>query len=168
MIAMKKYLEETVKTQLKEFRLYESSIERKWGGRKRLFKCVDAQLEIKFCKALMLFDDSLVNGDLQKKAEMIEMMNRAYSALIEKAEANGFSELEDNHRCYKYRDNKIAIVCDTEFERPRLKELYGSDKDTVLFSVEELFRFIHPDYIEAKEAFKKRNIDITFKKVSYT
>jgi len=165
---MKKYLIETLTKQLKDLRSYETSVESNWGGKKRLFKCVDAQLEIKFCKAQMLFDESLIGEDIKLKMQMIEMMNRAYSALIEKAEANGFSELEDDHRCYKYRDNKIAIVCDTEFERPRLKELYGSDKDTVLFSVEELFRFIHPDYIEAKEAFKKRNIDITFKKVSYT
>lgn len=165
---MKKYLIETLTKQLKDLRSYETSVESNWGGKKRLFKCVDAQLEIKFCKAQMLFDESLIGDDIKLKMQMIEMMNRAYSALIQKAEANGFSKLEDDHRCYKYRDNKIAIVCDTEFERPRLKELYGSDKDTVLFSVEELFRFIHPDYIEAKEAFKKRNIDITFKKVSYT
>jgi hypothetical protein len=50
---------------------------------------------------------------------------------------------------------------------PRLKELYGSDKDVVLFSVEELFRFMHPDYLEAKETFKQKNMDITFKRVSF-
>jgi hypothetical protein len=96
---------------------------------------------------------------------MVEMMYRAYTALIQKAESNGFSKLEDDFKCYKYKDNKIAIVCDSLDQLPRLKELYGSDKDVVLFSIDELFRLIHPDYLAAKETFKKRKVDITFKRV---
>ena len=164
---MKSYLEETLNKQLKDYRLYESNINKDWGGKRRLFKCVDTQLEIKFCKAEMLFNETLLDGTTKKKIEMIEMMYRAYSALVNKAEANGFIKLEDDVRCYKYKDNKIALVCDTELEMPRLKELYGSDKNTILFSVEELFRFIHPDYLQAKETFKNKNIDITFKRVIY-
>ena len=49
---MKKYLIETLKKQLKEFRSYETSVESEWGGKKRLFKLVHAQLEIKFWKPL--------------------------------------------------------------------------------------------------------------------
>ena len=164
---MKSYLEETLNKQLKDYRLYESNINKDWGGKRRLFKCVDTQLEIKFCKAEMLFNETLLDGTTKKKIEMIKMMYRAYSALVNKAEANGFIKLEDDVRCYKYKDNKIALVCDTELEMPRLKELYGSDKNTILFSVEELIRFIHPDYLQAKETFKNKNIDITFKRVIY-
>ena len=166
MIEMK-YLKETLIKQLKDYRKYETSINSKWGGKKRLFKCVDVQLEIKFCKAEMLFKDSLINGTPKEKMQMIEMMYRAYTALIQKAEDNGYAELEPEYRCYKYKNNKIAIVCDLEHELPRLKELHSKDKDVVLFSIEELFRFMHPDYLEAKETFKERNIDISFKKVSY-
>lgn len=162
-----KYLEETFKKQLKDYRDYETSIECKWGGKKRLFKCVDTQLEIKFCKAEMLLKDSLVNGNVREKMQMIQMMYRAYTALIKKTEDNGYTELEPQYRCYKYKNNKIAIVCDLEHELPRLKELHSQDKDVVLFSIEELFRFMHPEYLEAKETFKERNIDISFKKVSY-
>ena len=136
-------------------------------AKKRLFKCVDTQLEIKFCKAQMFFDDSLTDESIQKKFEMVEMMYRAYTALINKAEVNGFSELEDDFRCYKYKENKIAIVCDSIDQLPRLKKLYGSDKDVVLFSIDEMFRLIHPDYLAAKETFKKKNMDITFKRVSF-
>ena len=165
---MKRYTEEALKELLKDFRFYESKIETEWGGKKRLFKCVDTQLEIKFCKAQMFFDESLIDQSIQKKFEMIEMMYRAYSALVDKAADNGYSKLEDDFRCYKYRDNKIAIVCDTDTQIPRLKELHGTDKDVVLFSVEELFRFMHPDYLSAKETFKKKNLDIMFKRVSFT
>jgi len=167
MIQMKNYLVETLEKQLKDYRSYESSIEREWGGKKRLFKCVDAQLEIKFCKAQMLFDESLIEATTRKKIEMIEMMYRAYKALINKAEANGYSKLENDYRCYKYKNNKIAIVCDSDLQLSNLKSIYGKDKDVVLFSVEELFRLMHPDYLEAKETFKKKNLDIQFKRVSF-
>lgn len=167
MIPMKNNLEETYKNKIKEFRLYESNINKDWGGKRRLFKCVDTQLEIKFCKAEMLFNETLFDGTDKKKLEMIEMMYRAYTALIDKAESNGYIKLDNDVRCYKFKDNKVALVCDTELQMPRLKELYGSDKNAILFSVEELFRFIHPDYLEAKQTFKNKNIDITFKKVLY-
>lgn len=165
---MKNYLVETLEKQLKDYRSYESSIEREWGGKKRLFKCVDAQLEIKFCKAQMLFDESLIESPVKKKIEMIGMMYRAYKALINKAEANGYSKLENDYRCYKYKNNKIAIVCDSDLQLSNLKSIYGKDKDVILFSVEELFRLMHPDYLKAKETFKKKNMDIMFKRVSYT
>jgi len=168
MIKMKNYLVETLEKQLKDYRSYETSIEREWGGKKRLFKCVNAQLEIKFCKAQMLFDESLIEATTRKKIEMIEMMYRAYKALINKAEANGYSKLQNDYRCYKYKNNKIAIVCDSDLQLSNLKSIYGKDKDVILFSVEELFRLIHPDYLEAKETFKKKNLDIQFKRVSYT
>ena len=164
---MKNYLVETLEKQLKDYRSYETSIESEWGGKKRLFKCVDAQLVIKFCKAQMLFDESLIEATTRKKIEIIEMMYRAYKALINKAEANGYSKLENDYRCYKYKNNKIAIVCDSDLQLSNLKSIYGKDKDVVLFSVEELFRLMHPDYLEAKETFKKKNLDIQFKRVSF-
>ena len=70
---MKTYLDETFIKQVKEFRSYETSIENEWGGKKRLFKCVDVHLEIKFCKAQMLFDKSLSKEKAGKKIEMIEI-----------------------------------------------------------------------------------------------
>ena len=164
---MKKYLEETLKTQLKDFRAYESSIENEWGGKKRLFKCVDVHLEIKFCKAQMLFDESLRNAKTDKKIEMIEMMYRAYNALVAKAKESGYEKLLTDYKCYQYSKEKIAIVCDSDLQLSNLKSIHGKDKDVILFSMEELFRFVHPDYMKAKEIFKKRDMDITFKRVTY-
>ena len=164
---MKKYLQETLTKQLKDFRDYESSIENEWGGKKRLFKCVDVQLEIKFCKAQMLFDEALTKEKAAKKIEMIEMMYRAYNALITKAEESGYSKLDNDYKCYQYNKDKIAIICDSDLQLSNLKSIHGKDKDVILFSMEELFRFVHPDYIDAKEVFKKRDMDITFKRVTY-
>ena len=164
---MKTYLDETFIKQVKAFRSYETSVESEWGGKKRLFKCVDVHLEIKFCKAQMLFDKSLPKEKASKKIEMIEMMYRAYNALITKAKESGYGKLNNNYKCYQYKNNKIAIVCDSDLQLSNLKSIHGKDKDVILFSMEELFRFVHPDYIDAKEVFKKRDIDITFKRVSY-
>lgn len=163
----KTYLQETLPKQLKDFRDYESSIENEWGGKKRLFKCVDVKLEIKFCRAQMLFDESLIESPVKKKIEMIEMMYRAYNALILKAEENGYKKLLTDYKCYAYNKEKIAIVCDSDLQLSNLKYIHGKDKNVVLFSMEELFRFVHPDYMKAKESFKQKNIDITFKRVIY-
>ena len=161
------YLQETLSKQLKDFREYESSIENEWGGKKRLFKCVDVKLEIKFCRAQMLFDESLVESPVKKKIEMIAMMYRAYNALITKAEENGYKKLLADYKCYEYNKDKIAIVCDLDLQLSNLKSIHGKDKGVILFSMEELFRFVHPDYMKAKGIFKKRNMDITFKRVTY-
>ena len=164
---MKRFLQEPIEKQLKDFRDYESSIENDWGGKKRLFKCVDVQLEIKFCKAQMLFDESLIKSPANKKIDMIAMMYRAYNALISKAEENGYKKLPTDYKCYEYNNEQIAIVCDSDLQLSNLKSIHGKDKDVILFSMEELFRFVHPDYMKAKEIFKKRNMDITFKRVTY-
>jgi NCAIR mutase (PurE)-related protein len=161
------YLETTYKSNIKEYRAYETKIENEWGGTKRLFKCVDVQLEIKFCKAEMLFKKSLQEENIKKKLQMIEMMYRAWNTLINKAKDNGYVPLEPLCKCYKYNRDKIAIVCEQDLQLSNLKDKYKNDKDTIIFSIQELFRFVHPDYIEAKETFKHNNIDITFTKVNY-
>jgi hypothetical protein len=161
------YLETTYKSNIKEYRAYETKIESEWGGTKRLFKCVDVQLEIKFSKADMLFRKSLQEENIKKKLKMIEMMYRAWNTLINKAKDNGYAPLEPICKCYKYNRDKIAIVCEEDLQLSNLKDKYKNDKDTIIFSIQELFRFVHPDYIEAKETFKQNNIDITFTKIDY-
>tara|TARA_B100000900_G_C20571932_1_gene713588 strand:- start:846 stop:1340 length:495 start_codon:yes stop_codon:yes gene_type:complete len=161
------YLEETVKSKLKEYRGYVSTIDEEWGGRKRLFKCVDVKLEIKFSKAEMLLKKSLSDDNPKKKLQMIQMMYRAWDALIKEALDRGYEKLEKEFRCYRYGKDKIAIVCDSDLQLSYLKGKYRNDKDTVLFSMQELFNFIHPDWLDAKEKFKQNKIDITFEKVTY-
>ena len=161
------YLEEIVKEKIKEYREYETQINKDWGGKKRLFKCVDVQLEIKFSKAEMIFDKSLYQDQPKKKMQTIQMMYRAWKALINSAKDNGYETLDKDYKCYKYGKDKIAIVCETDLQLLNLKHKHKNDKDAVLFSIEELFRFIPPDYLNAKEIFKQKNIDVTFEKVIY-
>ena len=161
------YLEETVKEKIKEYREFETQINKDWGGKKRLFKFVDVQLEIKFSKAEMIFNKSLYQDQPKKKLQTIQMMFRAWKALIDSATDNGYKTLDKDYKCLKYGKDKIAIVCETDLQLIDLKDKHKNDKDTVLFSIEELFRFIPPEHLKAKETFKQKNIDITFEKVTY-
>ena len=164
---MKNYKEEAFTKTLKDFRSYESEINKLWGGRKRLFKCVDVNLEIKFCKAEMIFEEALIDNNLNIKIQRVEMMYRAYTALINKAKENGHQELNVEYRCYQFDKNRIAIVCDLDIELPTLKAKYGKDKDVLLWSVQELMRFVSPAHMNIKTALKQNNINSTFSRVEY-
>ena len=162
------YLEETFKSKLKEYRSFETQMNIDWGGIKRLNKCVDVKLQIKFSKAEMVFKNALGESIVKKKIQMIEMMYRAWDTLIKQAIENGYSKLSVDEKCYQYDKNKVAIVCDSDLQLSNLKAKYKNDKDIVVFSMEELFRFVHPDYLKIKEDFKGTlKTDITFKKITY-
>ena len=166
MIRMDSYKAKSFIKALGDFRSYEADIKAKWGGRKRLFKCVDTALEIKFCKAEMLFEESLIDKPIHKKIEMIDMMTRAYKALIAKAESNGHKALDAIYSCYKYGDG-IAIVCTYDSEIELMKTIHGKDKYVTLWSMQEIFRIITPGYTGIKEAMKKNGIDGTFTRVNH-
>ena len=64
---MNTYLNESLKDKLKELRLYEVDTRVKWGDRKRIFKMVGVQFEIKFCRAEQMLKDSLFSDPVKKK-----------------------------------------------------------------------------------------------------
>ena len=47
---MKSYLDESFIKQINAYRSFVINIDDEWGGKKRLFKLVNVELEIKFCK----------------------------------------------------------------------------------------------------------------------
>ncbi len=163
---MKSYLDESFIKQINAYRSFVINIDDEWGGKKRLFKLVNVELEIKFCKAEMLLDESLKGQIAKNKIDMIEMMYRAWAVLISKAEENGYTKFEQGYKCYEHKDN-ILIVCDSDLQLSSLKLKFGKDKKTLLYSMEELFRFIPPDLMEAKKIFKSRDMDITFKRITH-
>ena len=48
---MKTYLDESFESELKKLRIYESESFERWGSRKRIFKMLGVDFEIKFCRA---------------------------------------------------------------------------------------------------------------------
>jgi len=163
---MKTYIDETLESKLKELRTYENNTYVKWGNRKRIFKIVGVQFEIKFCKAEQLLKESLQNDSAQKKLKMVEMMLRAYEQLNIKCEESGYIQIQPNARCFNF-DNKTALICDTDADKPALERIHKDEKDLVIFSVEELLRCLPKDFMQAKVLLSKLDKSVNFQKVTY-
>ena len=163
---MKTYLDNTLEKQLKQLRTYELDTYVKWGNRKRIFKMVGVNFEIKFCRAEYMLKESLQNDAVQKKLKMVEMMIRAFEQLNIKCEESGYIQIQSNAKCFNF-DNKTALVCDTDSEKPVLEKIHKDEKDIMIFSIEELFRCIPNDFIRAKELLSKLDKSVNIKRVDY-
>ena len=163
---MKTYLDETLEDKLKELRVYELETFVKWGNRKRIFNMVGVQFEIKFCKAEQLLKDSLFSNTTAQKLKMVEMMIRAYEQLNIKCEESGYIMIQPNVKCFNF-DNKTALVCDTDDEKPALEMIHKDEKDIMIFSIEELLRCIPDDFMKAKELLSKLDKSVNIQKVTY-
>jgi hypothetical protein len=163
---MKTYLDENLETKLKELRMYESETYEKWGSRKRIFKMIGVDFEIKFCRAEQMLRDTLYKGNAKKKMQMVEMMHRAFVALNKSCEESGYIMIQPSSRCFNF-DKKTAIVCDTDDEKPVLMKIHKNEPDMMIFSVEELLRCIPKDFMEAKELLSKLDKSVNFKRIDH-
>ncbi len=163
---MKTYLDETLQHKLKKLRDYESQTYVKWGNRKRIFKMVGVNFEIKFCRAEQMLKESLQNDSTQKKIVMVDMMNRAFEQLNIKLESSGYPQIQPNARLFRF-DNKNILVCDTDEEKPLLIKIHKQEEDVAIFSVEELLRCIPKDFMEAKQLLSKLSKEVNFEKITY-
>ena len=163
---MKTYIDETLESKLKELRAYELDAYVKWGNRKRIFKMVGVQFEIKFCRAEQMLKESLQNDAVQKKLKMVEMMLRAFEQLNIKCEESGYAQIQPNARCFNF-DNKTALICDTDADKPLLEKIHKDEDNIVIFSVEELLRCIPKDFMQAKVLLSKLDKSVNFQRISY-
>lgn len=163
---MKTYKDETLESKLKELRNYENDTYIRWGSRRRIFKMVGVQFEIKFCKAEMLLKETMQIGHPRKKMQMVEMMIRAFDSLNKKCEESGYTRIQPNTRCFNF-DNKTALICDTDDEKPVLMQIHKNEKDMIIFSIEELLRCIPKDFMKAKQILSKLDKSVNFARISY-
>ena len=160
------YLDNQLNTKLKELRTYESETYAKWGNRKRIFKIVGVDFEIKFCRAEMILKKSLQSEPAKRKIARVEMMDRALQQLNIKLESSGYHQIQPNARSFRF-DNKNILVCDTDEEKPLLIKIHKQEKDVAIFSVEELLRCIPKDFIDAKQLLSNLDKSVNFEKISY-
>jgi hypothetical protein len=113
-----------------------------------------------------MLKDSLHSDAPRKQLEMVEMMLRAYEQLNIKCEESGYIQIQPNAKCFNF-DNKTALVCDTDSEKPVLEKIHKDEKDIMIFSIEELFRCIPNDFIRAKELLSKLDKSVNIKRVDY-
>ena len=160
------YLDNELKDKLKRLRTYESQTYAKWGNRKRIFKMVGVDVEIKFCRAEMILKESLRSESTQKKITRVEMMDRALQQLNIKLESSGYAQIQPNARLFRL-DNKNILVCDTDDEKPLLVKIHKQENDIAIFSVEELLRCIPKDFMDAKQLLSKIDKSVNFEKITY-
>lgn len=160
------YLDNQFKDKLKALRTYESETYAKWGNRKRIFKMVGVDFEIKFCRAEMILKESLRSESTQKKITRVEMMDRALQQLNIKLESSGYAQIQPNARSFRF-DNKNILVCDTDEEKPLLIKIHKQEKDIAIFSVEELLRCIPKNFMEAKHLLSKVSKEVNFERITY-
>ena len=160
------YLDNQLKDKLKELRTYESETYAKWGNRKRIFKMVGVNFEIRFCRAEMILKESLQNETVKRKIARVDMMNRALQQLNIKLESSGYAQIQPNARLFRF-DNKNIVVCDTDQEKPLLIKIHKQEEDVAVFSIEELLRCIPKDFMDAKHLLSKLNKEVNFEKITY-
>jgi hypothetical protein len=163
---MKTYIDESLEGKLKQLREYERETYEKWGARKRIFKIVGVEFEIKFCKAEMLLRDTLYNGHARKKVQMVDMMFRALDSLNIKCEESGYIMIQPSSKCFNF-DKKTAIICDTDDEKPVLIKIHKNEPDMMIFSIEELLRCIPKDFMEAKQILSRLDKSVNFKRIDH-
>ena len=163
---MKTYIDESLEGKLKELRKYEKETYEKWGSRKRIFKMVGVEFEIKFCKAEILLKNTLYGSHPKKKIQMVDMMQRAFVALNIKCEESGYIMIQPSSKCFNF-DKKTAIICDTDDEKPVLVKIHKDEPDMMIFSIEELLRCIPKDFMEAKQILSKLDKSVNFKRIDH-
>ena len=160
------YLDNELKDKLKGLRTYESETYAKWGNRKRIFKMVGVNFEIRFCRAEMILKESLQNETVKRKIARVDMMNRALQQLNIKLESSGYAQIQPNARLFRF-DNKNIVVCDTDEEKPLLIKIHKQEEDVAVFSIEELLRCIPKDFMDAKHLLSKLSKEVNFEKIIY-
>mgnify|MGYP000668990156 CR=1 FL=1 len=163
---MKTYLDESLETKLCELRTYEAESFEKWGSRKRIFKMLGVDFEIKFCRAETMLRDTLYKGKVKEKLKMVDMMLRAFVALNKKCEESGYIMIQPNTRCFNF-DKKTALICDTDDEKPILEKIHKNEPEMMIFSIEELLRCIPEDFMKAKELLSKIDRSVNFKRIRH-
>ena len=160
------YLDNQLKDKLKALRTYESETYAKWGDRKRIFKMVGVNFEIRFCRAEMILKESLQSESIKRKISRVDMMDRALQQLNIKLESSGYPQIQPNARLFRF-DNKNIVVCDTDQEKPLLIKIHKQEEDVAVFSIEELLRCIPKDFMDAKHLLSKLNKEVNFEKITY-
>jgi len=163
---MNNYLDESLKGKLKELRIYELETKVKWGNRRRIFKMVGVDFEIKFLKGEQILKTSLQDDPPKKQIAMVEMMIRAYEQLNIKCEESGYIMIQPNAKCFTF-DKKTALICDTDDDKPVLELIHKDEKDIMIFSIEELLRCLPKDFMRAKELLSKLDKSVNFQRVDY-
>lgn len=130
-----------------------SYIDESWNL-KRLIDCVSPELKTRFNRALQHYDDNIFIT--KNKIELIEMMHRAYEALINEAERLGFNKLEYEFWFIHY-NNMEYIICKNDHDHEVAYNKYGNKENVIILTIQELLIGFGEDLYNIKKSLKKLN-----------
>jgi hypothetical protein len=135
---------------LYELKLY---IDESWNL-ERLLTCIRPELKTRFDRALDHYDDNIFIT--KNKIDLIEMMQRAYQALIDEAEALGFNKLDHEFWFIKYNDRDY-VICKNDHDHEVAYNKYGNKESVTILTIQELLIGFGEDLYKIKQSLKKLN-----------
>ena len=120
----------------------------------RLLSCISIELKTRFIRALKHYDDNIFITN--NKLELLEMMHRAYEALIDEADSLGFKKLEHEFWFINYQ-NKDYIICKNNNNHELAFKKYGNKENVIILTIEELLIVFGEDLYKIKQSLKKLN-----------
>lgn len=135
-------------------KLYElrSFVDESWNIN-RLLNCIRPELKTRFNRALKHYNDNIFITN--NKIKIIEMMQRAYQALIDEAELLGFNKLENDFWFLNY-NNKDFIICKNDSDHELAFKKYSKENVTIL-TIQELLIGFGDDLYKIKQSLRKLN-----------
>ena len=159
----KKEFTKQVKERLQEFRQFESVLKTDWGGNERFNQLLTLDTKLKLQKAQYIFKKAWHKKDSDHMNKMIDMMYRAYNAVIEELQELGYKKLEPHIRCFKW-NGELWYVTDMDYEMPRARIISGDSKSNYI-SIQELMRCIPKELMELRILLAKQFEGSKFEKV---
>lgn len=136
-------------------KLYElkTYIDESWNIN-RLLNCIRPELKTRFNRASNHYDDNIFITN--NKIELIEMMQRAYQALIDEAQTLGFNKLEYEFWFIEY-NNKEYIICKNDHDHEVAFNKYGNKESVTILTIQELLIGFGEDLYKIKRSLRKLN-----------
>ena len=144
----KEYSNVTLKM-LEEYQSEKKEFHTTWGDKHRLDRLVSVDLRVKFMKAEQMFKNAVLENNDLKTQKMIQMMRRAYNALLKELMSLGYKPLEPHIRCFDW-DGQIWYVTDLDYEIPRAMQMYKSEGKANFISIQELLRCVPKELMDMR------------------
>lgn len=161
--AKEKKFSPAVTKKLQELNQHIKVVRTEWGDMTRINDLISTETSLKFKKATKLYKLALAKRDDQEMTQMIEMMYRAYDALVNELEEFGYKPVEPHMRCFDW-NGEIWYVTDMDYQMPRAK-LIAKHKDANFISIEELLRSVPKELMDMRILVAKQFEGSKFEKV---
>jgi len=163
---IEKYLSKQAQKHIAEYRKHEQVIRRDWGGPNRLKRLCSPDMRERFEKAEKMVQKAIDSGTAESIKGMVAMMERAFFALVTEVNERGYVYIQPNVRYYEF-GSKNYLVVDHDHELENALERHGQEPNTILISMEQLFKFLPEEMADILKAVQELSPTAKFKSVEH-